>query len=583
MNALQSFIPGWTERGITAPYRKQYVATIGLGLALQVSSALLMFFAGYLICQTAEDGTFLMMVMTPLACVQLFGLARPLSRYFERLFSHDWVFRITSELRRRLFHTFSHEDSAAVSTPTGDYVATLSEDIGHFQNLYLRVVLPTVIALLMWLLVIVFFGLFSPLFCITLVLVSGCAVVVVPFVSYRLLRVHLKEIKSDVDDVYVHLADDVYGAAEWRRALRTSERKQLALKEYEMLQSGQAKARLAKRTATLLMKLFLLVAVVSIIVWSSDSFSPIAAQENARMIAAFSLGWFPLFEAFLPLVDAAFDLPGLEESASNLSNRANIHETIDFNEATGDHVSHANNGFTVVLNSVSFAYPGTDVDAIKDVTLAIAEGSKVAILGRSGSGKSTLAGIIRGELRPQTGSTLIGGDDVSSSEGAIHERCGIVGQNAYLFDRSLRDNLLLARPDASDEELFDALSKAGMGAVLDSLHDGLDTMIGESGERFSGGERQRIALARILLSNPDIVILDEVTNGLDPATETKVMATVLQALEGKTVIYITHHLLGIDCFDRVIMLEDGHVILDGSPSQLVAESARFKKLYEFDR
>ena len=578
MSSLGRFLP---SSGFARAHQKQYAGTVALGLVLHVSSALLMFFAGYLICLTAADGALLMAVMTPLACVQLFGIARPVARYFERLSAHDWVFRITSDLRRTLFRFFARTSSRVNSLRSGDAVALLADDIGQFQNLYLRIVLPTLIALVTWALTIVFFGFFSPAFAAALALVSMLVVIVAPLLSYRLFSQQIAQAKRDTHDLYVQLADDVYGAAEWRRALRTDERAQRSLEFEQHVRTSQLSTRQAHRVITLLAKIVLLALAFAIISWSATTFAVEPGQSSASLVAAFSLGWFPLFETFLPLIDAAFDVPALEESADRL--RACIS-----NESVGaapesmvdDPVP---DGSTICMRNLSFAYPEFDRPIFENLDLTIEAGQKVAVIGRSGSGKSTLAALIRGELEPSSGSIEYGGVATRELATSMHRHVGIVEQNPYLFDRSLRDNVNIGKPDASDDEIIDALSAAGLGSLVSTLPEGLGTNVGESGERFSGGERQRIALARVLLAGPETVILDEATAGLDPDTEWRILSTTLGAFEDKTLIVITHHLLGIELFDRVMLVENGGIALDGAPAELAKSNARFGKLLAFDR
>ena len=579
MSSLRRFLP--SSSGFARPHRRRYADTVALGLVLQVSSALLMFFAGYLICQTAAEGAVLMAVMTPLACVQLFGIARPVARYVERLFAHDWVFRITSDLRRALFRHFAHRTASNGAMKSGDAVALLADDIGQFQNLYLRIVLPTLIALLMWVVTLVFFGIFSLAFAGMLALVSALAVIAAPLLSYRLFARHVKLAKRDTHDLYVQLADDVYGASEWRRALRTDERAGRSLAMEQQVRNSQLGTRQSQRVVTLCAKLVLLAAALAIIMWAQGSFANGTTQASASLVAAFSLGWFPLFETFLPLIDAAFDVPALDDSADRLSS-CTAEPTIADEPTTGDLGAPIPDAH-ISLSGVSFAYPGSQSNVFENLDLEISPGQKVAILGRSGSGKSTLASLIRGSLAPTQGSVEYGGVNASRLAPRMHRHVGIVEQDPYLFDRSLRDNVSIGKPDAADGEIERALALAGLDDLVMSLPDGLSTLVGEAGTRFSGGERQRIALARVLLANPETVILDEATAGLDPETERRILATAFEAFADKTLIVITHHLLGIELFDRVLFVEDGGIALDGSPSMLASTSTRFQRLLAFDR
>ena len=204
------------------------------------------------------------------------------------------------------------------------------------------------------------------------------------------------------------------------------------------------------------------------------------------------------------------------------------------------------------------------------------------MLGPSGSGKSTFAALLRGELAPTSGTVELGGVPTTQFGDAMARSIGIVQQDPYLFNRTLRDNLLLARPDASDDDIWRVLEQVQLADLVRSLPRGLATMMDEAGMRFSGGERHRIALARVLLADTPIVLLDEPTVGLDSETEQGILDTLFSTMQDKTLILITHHLQGIEAFDRVVFLEDGRIEIDGSPTELAATNERYRQLLAFD-
>ncbi|MEE0144944.1 MAG: ATP-binding cassette domain-containing protein, partial [Senegalimassilia anaerobia] len=231
---------------------------------------------------------------------------------------------------------------------------------------------------------------------------------------------------------------------------------------------------------------------------------------------------------------------------------------------------------------VTFSYPGTNRPVLQNLSLAIPHGSVVAVLGRSGTGKSTFASLLRGEGAPESGRIFIGETDAACQESSATRLVGVIQQNPHIFNQSLRENLLIGKGNATDDELWDALERVGLRPRAEQLPNGLDTVIDESGKSFSGGERHRIALARILLSKPAIVILDEPFAGLDPATEQALLETMLSTLEGSTVLLITHHLQGVSRADRVLFFENGGIAMDGSPAELERSNERYRTLLAFD-
>ena len=182
-----------------------------------------------------------------------------------------------------------------------------------------------------------------------------------------------------------------------------------------------------------------------------------------------------------------------------------------------------------------------------------------------------MAKLICGTLRPDSGEISLSGD------------VGYLGQDPYLFNRTLRTNLKLGAPDVVDERLIEAIESVGLAQKFESLPNGLDTVVGETGIGFSGGEAHRVALARVLVTDAPIVLVDEPFSALDPETERDLLETLFEACSGKTLIVITHHLAEIERFDRVLFIENAHLDLDGSPTDLASTSPRFRTLLAFDR
>lgn len=236
----------------------------------------------------------------------------------------------------------------------------------------------------------------------------------------------------------------------------------------------------------------------------------------------------------------------------------------------------------IQLEEVSYRYHPQSRELLTLFNLTIPAGQKIAVLGKSGTGKTTLSKLIRGDLTPVAGQITIGGIPVSELHGQMSQVIGVLNQAPHLFDTTLMNNVRLGNLNASDEDVLKAIEQTGLKELVDSLPEGAHTMVEEGGKRFSGGEQQRIALARILLQDVPIVIIDEPTIGLDPITERALLATVFSVLKGKTIIWITHHLMSIEQADRVIFLEDGQLKMDGTPADLRAENEHYQHLLSLD-
>ena len=592
-------------------YKRVLAASLALGVATLLFATGLMFVSGYLISAAAappETGLFELLV--PIGLVQLFGVGKPLLGYLERLRSHDWIMRTTSELRRRLYLSLERDGLMAAATRRmGDALGILQQAIGHVQNLYLRSVFPLIIAwILGGLIAIAAFGVSWPL--AVMLLVGFVSIgVVLPLVAVAVNGARMEQAKAKRGALYARAYDGVAGIADWRFAGRREDYVVRIVSEAAEIDALEAELARRARRRDMLLHLIFGVLIICVLMWAALHFggSAIAtgvaaahAKATVNWIAAFVLGLFPLLEAFAPLPDAALETVSHADAVARLNTMTdpdvpaeNIGTGAGSPASEGDGVasdeSLAPTGADLVLSHVAFAYESAGQVAnsaiFEDLSLSFPQGSRTAILGPSGTGKSTLTYLMRGDLEPDAGTVTLGGVACSdlAAAGEIHRHIALMQQSSYLFNQSIRGNLKVGNPHATDEEFLAALDAVGLSPLMSRLPRGLDTMVDEAGIGFSGGEAQRLALARILLTEAPVVVLDEPCVNLDPGTELHLLDTIFTVLAGRTIIMITHHLAGIEDFDRVLFLRDGRITMDGSPAELARESELYRRLLAFDR
>ncbi|MEE8721995.1 MAG: thiol reductant ABC exporter subunit CydC [Eggerthellaceae bacterium] len=600
----------WVRPGFSA-HRDQLLRALGLGLLTFACSMLMMFAAGYLICLTVDpDLTGLFALMVPIGFVQLFGIARPFVHYFERLTSHDWVLKLTSSMRAALYRTVArHRPKLARAYTAGDFLSLMADDIGHLQNLYLRTLFPCATACGLAVCAAVVFGVFDLAFALVMLLEFALLALVAPTVAVRATRERTRRRKHATDELYRVLADDVAGAADWVLSGRRADFLARHRARAAAVEREQRGLDAYLRASDLVTAAVFGIGAVLVVVWAQARFGG-AVGGPASWIGAFVLGYFPLFEAFGPLarageqanehrasIERLNSLPGNGiaggaaagegvgegERGSGAASAFGGDPTSGTSESNGKGEPERAQSVDLVFDGVTFAYPGEPAPVLRDFNLAIPAGQHVAVLGRSGAGKSTLVSLLRGDLTPDAGTVRVGRVRPSElGEGTARFVC-VVQQAPYLFNRTLRDNLALGRPDATDDELLRAIDAVELSGLLARLPQGLDTMLAEGGAGLSGGERHRIALARILVAKAPAVVLDEPMVGLDPETEAALLETIRRVLADRTLVMVTHHLQGLDAFDRIVFVEDGRIALDGAPAKLARTSARYRDLRAFDQ
>lgn len=565
-----------------AKYRKLLYLVLFLGFMTLFCGSALMFTSGYLISKSASQPENIMLVYIPIVLTRAFGIGRPAFRYVERLTSHNWVLKMTSDMRVKLYRAME-QDAVFFKGKykTGDILAVLAEDIDHIQNLYLRTIFPTLISWGIYFVVVVLLGFFSVPFALLMLLMLAVVTVLMPLLSILINGARMYQQKTARNGLYDKLTDAVLGVGDWLFSGRKSD----FIASYEASEAAvredDAAIKRFNRTRDFLVQLCFGGITLVVLFWTSTVFKGDHGGA-ANWIGAFTLAIFPLIDAFAPIPEAASELTIYEDSVKRMNALPAVEDIAD--EVILGIDALTNQPFQeLVLEDVTFSYSVESKLVLKQLNLTIEAGEKVAILGKSGAGKSTIGKLIRGDIAPNQGEVTLNGVPTSALKDQVADWVGVMNQAPYLFNTSVLNNVRLGNIHATDDEVIAALYQVGLGEMIEKLPAGFDTIVEEAGGRFSGGESQRLALARILLQNTPIVLLDEPTVGLDPITEQTLLDTLFEVLKDKTIIWITHHLQGVDQMDRVLFIEDGGIEMTGSPSELLAHNPRYQMLYRLDR
>ncbi|OAB37839.1 amino acid ABC transporter ATP-binding protein [Paenibacillus macquariensis subsp. defensor] len=586
----------WLRPYITS-YFWRFVVIVALGALTVFTASSLMFSSGYLISKSALRPENILMVYVQIVIVRTFGTSRSVVHYVERLVGHDTILRILSKMRVQMYRILEPQALFISSRfRTGDILGILAEDIEKLQDVYLRTIFPSLVALLLYTISITALGQFDVQFALFMALYLLILILVLPWISLWLTKKKNKQSQQMRGRLYQTLTDAVLGMSDWVISGRPAQF--VELYEGDELEVANVDRKLSAwvRWRQLIGQATVGIAVVFMLYWAGQQYADGAIAST--MIAAFVLIVFPLMDAFLPISESVEKIPRYQGSFARLreiedagiqvkglvqNDHSEAGESSPMGMVSEDLVNRARLDAHIKTDRASHRYAAEGPWSFEDISLDIPQGKKVAIMGRSGAGKSTLLKLIQGAVTPEQGSATIQGTDASRFGEHIPSLISVLNQSPHLFDTSVTNNIRLGKLDASDEEIREVARKVKMDRLIESLPKGYKTAMHETGQRFSGGERQRIALARVLLQDTPVVILDEPTVGLDPRTENELLSTIFDTLEGKSLVWVTHHLVGAEHMDEIIFMENGRIEMRGSHAELMEKYPRYRNLYHLDR
>lgn len=545
---------------LARPYLGRLVGAGLLAAATEFAGLALMATATWLLMSAAGQPP-LDRLTVAIVAVRALAISRGVFRYTERLAGHDAVLRMITDVRARVFATLAARRGTAHRS--GDLLSRLVSDVEAVQDLLLRVLVPASAAAVVGVLAVAVAALISPPAAGALAVGLLVAGVALPALATAVTRRSAAEVAPLRGALATDAIDLTHGAADLAAFGATDGTLRAAEQRAHRL------ARLERRLAATGFAVDAAGVLVAGVTAAAVVLVALAADVPGVLVGVLAVGTLAAVEVMLALVAAARQWtqlrPGLTRVADLLdADPPTAPPATGPTDLTGPH--------ELRFVDVTVRYRAGAAPALDGVSLDLPAGRRIAVVGPSGAGKSTLAAVLTGTVRPASGRVTLDGHDLSAyAEEALPRAVGGLLAEAYVFHATVRENLLLGRAGAGEEELTAATAAAGLLDWVRAQPAGWDTLVGEEGGQLSGGQRQRLALARALLAAPPVLVLDEPTEGLDPTAADAVLASALAATPaGHSVLLISHRLSGLAELDEIVVLDGGRVIQRGRHAELVA-------------
>lgn len=511
--------------------------------------------------------------MLPAAGVRGLSIIRTTGRWSERVVSHNVTFKLLADLRLFFFKKLTPLiPNRQLNLRNADLLNRLIADVDAMDHVYLRLITPFIVGLLSTLGISLFLFWFSPVLGITLGTILLCLMTLIPICFYRLGKPHGEKLTLATSCLRIALLDWLNGHAEL--TLYQAEKRYRASIDEAQAQLLSAQRKMAHITG-LSLALLMIASGFSLILMLWLSAQYLQTDTANPFIAMVAFATMASFELLAPVAGAFQYLSQTNTSAARLNEILAKKPETCFSNSTINQKAKGH----IRFNEVSFAYSNKGPKALNAVSVEIKTGEKIAILGQTGSGKSTLLQLLTRNWDPCSGQISL--DEIALDkwqESCLRQSISLVSQRVDIFSGSLRSNLLLAKPSASDEELMKALQKVKLHALLDN--QGLDTWLGEGGRQLSGGEKRRLSIVRVLLRDAAVLLLDEPTEGLDIKTEQEILQVLFAFAKNKTVIFVTHRLVALPQMDNILLMDNGQIIEQGSHAALITQQGRYAQLMQ---
>ena len=555
-----------------------------LGLVLMItgltSSIGLLTTSGWFLAATAIAGLgTLFNFFYPSASVRGLAIGRTLFRYFEKLVTHDATFRILAKLRVQVFEKIIPLSPAVLNRyRNSDLLNRLVSDVDTLDSLYLRLIAPFITAIFVILAMCIGLSFVNAPLALGLGVSLLLLVFVIPTVFYQLGKKFGDKLVHSRALYRTQFLEFIQAQAELLLFNAEDKLKDNMAKTEANWQADQQKEANLSGFSTAL-SLFLNGLIIAAMLWFSSQADFGNDEYRMAFIALFTFAALASFEILMPLGSAFLHIGQVIASAERVTDIIEQQPLVTFN---GKAEFDQNATTLIETKDLSFTYPERQNRALENLNLTIQKGQKVAILGKTGSGKSTLLQLLVRNYDANQGELFLAGKPIADyAEDTLRNQFCFLTQRVHVFSDTLRQNLQFASAvNISDEKMIEVLNQVGLGKLLEQ-EQGLDIWLGDGGRPLSGGEQRRLGLARILLNDAPILLLDEPTEGLDRETERQILRLILAHAENKTLIMVTHRLTAIEQFDELCVIDEAKLIEKGTYAELLQlEKGFFKQLVE---
>lgn len=502
--------------------------------------------------------------------VRFFGIGRSVARYLERLVSHSVNLRVLEQIRVRVFIILEQHYPASLSNYSSSSILSLIiQDIESLENLFVRILSPVLVSLVVTIIAVIFVGSFSVEIGIILLIGVVLSGFIIPIISARSSIAYGGEL-AERRSLYQQELIQFFQFFQETQIYKQNESIVRSLQKFESdFSDVQVKQGVFQALFSAISFIVIQITVIGGLFLSAYLVSQ--NRIDPILVAVLYLVMLSSFESVANLSSAAQTFGIVKKASARLSEFENVPQKNNPGEFL-----QLESGFNILIRNVSFKYPGASEMTLQEINFSIRDGEKIAIVGKSGSGKTTLIDLLSGFYDDYSGSIKINGQELKDIDRkSLHSTISYVSSDPYIFDSTTKQNLQLANMHADDYLLGDILKKV----KLDNRIPDLDIRLGEHGSFLSGGEIQRLGLARALIQDCKCILIDEPTENLDPVLAIDLVHEMLDWFSSKTLIWIMHKFYAMKAFDKIIVMDNGRIIEQGNHDKLIYDQGVYYNLY----